>query len=147
MTTMTDATTERPRVPSRKKARRLRHALGALLAFVAFNAFGGGIYGLTGAPDVPTEWLEGSPFADYFVPSLVLVGAVGGSCLLGAIAAFARWPRAQLLAFAASAILLAWIAAQFAIIGLVSWLQPAIVVAALSIAALARALARGRPEG
>src|SRR6185503_7859661 len=40
----------------------LRGVLGGLLAFGALNAFAGGLYGMSGAPDVPREWLEGSPF-------------------------------------------------------------------------------------
>ena len=41
----------------------VRYSLGGLLTFGALNALGGGYYGLTGAVGVPTEWLEGSPFA------------------------------------------------------------------------------------
>ena len=67
----------------------LRYSLGGLLAFGALNAFGGGYYGLAGAAGVPTEWLEGSPFRDYFVPSLILLVVVGGSFLVAAIAVFA----------------------------------------------------------
>src|SRR5690242_15281521 len=47
----------------------VRYLLGALLAFGALNAFGGGYYGLSGADGIPTEWLQGSPFSDYLVPS------------------------------------------------------------------------------
>src|SRR4051812_27480018 len=49
-----------------------RWILGSLLLLVALNAFGGGYYGMAGAPNVPTEWLEGSPFTSYFLPSLIL---------------------------------------------------------------------------
>jgi len=68
----------------------VRYSLGGLLAFGALNALGGGYYGLTGAVGVPTEWLEGSPFAYYFVPSLILLVVVGGSFAVAAIAVFAR---------------------------------------------------------
>ncbi len=40
----------------------MRYALGALLAFAALNAFGGGYYAMSGAKDVPIDWLKGSPF-------------------------------------------------------------------------------------
>jgi hypothetical protein len=63
------------------------HRAGCLLAFGALNAFGGGWYGLSGARGVPTEWLRGSPFRDYSVPSLLLLVVVGGSFLIAAIAA------------------------------------------------------------
>jgi hypothetical protein len=57
-----------------------RYTLGGLLALVAVNAFGGGYYGLAGAEGIPREWLAGSPFHSYFVPSLFLLVVVGGSC-------------------------------------------------------------------
>ncbi len=49
-----------------------RYVLGSLLAFVAANAVGGGFYGVSGAEGVPIEWLRGSPFTTYLVPSLIL---------------------------------------------------------------------------
>lgn len=54
---------------------------------MALNAFGGGVYGMSGAQNVPREWLEGSPFDDYFVPALILFVGVGGSMSAAAIAA------------------------------------------------------------
>jgi hypothetical protein len=118
----------------------VRSALGALLAFGALNAFAGGCYGLSGARGVPTEWLQGSPFASYFVPSLILFAVVGGSFLGAAIAVFARWRVARLLAFGAGAVVLGWIAVQLVIIGYVSWMQPTTGVAGLLVLALARLL-------
>jgi peptidoglycan/LPS O-acetylase OafA/YrhL len=119
-----------------------RIALGLLLAVVALNAFGGGYYGLSGAPDIPTEWLAGSPFADYFIPSLILFAVVGGAHALAAIAVFAGWPSARRLALAAGAIVLGWLAVQIAIIGHVSWLQPATAIAGVVIVLLALGMAR-----
>jgi hypothetical protein len=40
-----------------------------LLPFGALNAFAGGYDGLSGVEGVPLEWLEGSLFTEYFVPS------------------------------------------------------------------------------
>jgi hypothetical protein len=51
----------------------IRTLLGALLTVGALNAFAGGYYGLSGAEGVPREWLAGSPFRDYFVPSVILL--------------------------------------------------------------------------
>jgi len=129
-----------------------RIGLGGLLAFGGINALGGGIYGLSGAKDIPLEWLAGSPFTSYFIPSLILVVVVGGSLLAAAIAVFARARIARLLAFGAGSILLGWIAVQVAIIGYVSWLQPAVTVAGLVVLALAWSLsgfqaAKKRPMG
>jgi hypothetical protein len=62
---------------------------------------------------------------------------VGGSFLAAAIAVFARWRIARLLAFGAGAIVLGWIAVQVAIIGYVSWMQPTTAIAGLLVLALA----------
>lgn len=118
----------------------LRPVLGALLAFVALNALGGGIYGLLGAKGIPKEWLEGSPFASYFVPSLVLLFVVGGSLLSATIALFTRSHYARRLVTGSGVVLLLWIGVQVAIIGYVSWMQPAMAASAVMILAMARRL-------
>jgi hypothetical protein len=114
----------------------VRYGLGALLAFAALNAVGGGYYGLSGANGIPREWLRGSPFSDYFVPSLVLMTVVGGSLLLAAIAVFARWRHDRWLATAAGVIVLGWVTVEVAIIGYVSWMQPATAAAGAMILVL-----------
>lgn len=123
----------------------IRWTLGLVLALLALNAFGGGYYGLAGAEGVPVEWLEGSPFHSYTVPSLFLFVVVGGSSLLAAVAVFARWRHGSTLALATAVIVLAWLAVQLAIIGYVSWMQPTTAVAACVIAALALRLRARRP--
>jgi hypothetical protein len=117
-----------------------RHLLGGLLAFGALNAFAGGYYGLAGARGVPVEWLAGSPFDDYTIPSLVLFVVVGGSFLLAAVAVFARARIARASALTAGAVVLAWIAVQMAIIGYVSWMQPATATAGAVVLLLAAQL-------
>ena len=124
------------------RTRALRFSLAGLLTVVALNAFGGGYYGMNGAQGVPTEWLAGSPFKDYFIPSSILFIVVGGSCLAGAIALFRNTRRAPRLALACGAVVLGWIGIQVAIIGLVSWLQHAIAIAGVLILGLAGALLR-----
>ncbi|MDH3458085.1 MAG: hypothetical protein OER90_14695 [Gemmatimonadota bacterium] len=114
-----------------------RYLLGGLLAFGALNAFGGGYYGLSGAEGIPVELLEGSPFRSYFVPSLVLIVAVGGSFLFASIAVFADLRIARFSALMSGAIVLAWIVVQLGIIGYVSWLQPTTAVGGLLILLLA----------
>ena len=111
----------------------IRYSLGGLLAFGGLNAFGGGYYGLSGAQGVPTEWLKGSPFPDYFVPSLILLVVVGGSFLMAAIAVFARLRIGRVTAVAAGLVVLGWLAAQLAIIGYVSWMQPTTAVAGVLV--------------
>jgi hypothetical protein len=120
----------------------VRYSLGGLLAFGALNALGGGYYGLTGAGGVPTEWLEGSPFADYFVPSLILLVVVGGSFAVAAIAVFARLRAARFAVFMAAFVVLGWLIVQIAIIGYVSWMQPATAIAGVLILILGLQLPR-----
>lgn len=110
-----------------------RWLLGALLAFGALNAFAGGYYGLSGAKGVPLKWLEGSMFADYSIPSLILFVVVGGSLLAAAIAVFAGWSTSRLLSSAAAAVLLVWITVQLQVIGYVSWMQPVTILAGFLI--------------
>ena len=115
----------------------IRYLLGALLAFIALNAFGGGIYAMTGAPGVPTEWLAGSPFDSYFLPGLVLFAFVGGTCTAASILIFAKQRNATVAALSASVIVTGWIATQLAIIGVVSWLQPVTLAAAVIVGVFA----------
>jgi len=120
----------------------VRYALGGLLAFGALNAFAGGYYGLSGATGVPVEWLHGSPFSDYSIPSLILFIVVGGSFLIAAISVIARARVARASALTAGAIVLIWIAVQLAILGYVSWMQPATVIGGVLILLLAWVLPR-----
>jgi hypothetical protein len=137
-------THDRPRVQSqvRERPEVIRYALGILLTFAALNAFGGGYYGMRGAKGIPTEWLLGSPFHSYFVPSLFLFVVVGGSFLVAAVAVHARWALAWVAAVAAGVIVLGWIAVQLAVIGCVSWMQPLVAVAGVVILRLGLVLGR-----
>jgi hypothetical protein len=121
-----------------------RWILGSVLLVVALNAFGGGYYGMAGAPNVPTEWLEGSPFTSYFIPSLILAVVVGGTFLTASIVVFARaaWRRAAV--FAAVVVAIGWLTVQLAIIGYVSWMQPATAIATAIVAVLGARLPRRR---
>jgi len=118
----------------------IRYILAALLALVALNAFAGGFYGMSGAEGVPIEWLSGTPFSDYFIPSLILFVVVGGSSLVAAIAVFLRLRFARLLALDAAATLFVWLAVQLVIIGYVSWMQPTTAMAGLLVLILTWAL-------
>ena len=82
----------------------IRYLLGALLAFGAINAFAGGYYGLSGAAGVPLEWLAGSAFTNYFIPSLILFVVVGGAFSFAAVAVFARFRLARVAALAAGTV-------------------------------------------
>jgi hypothetical protein len=110
--------------------------LAGLEIFIALNAVGGAVYGLGGAPSVPREWLAGSPFTSYRIPSLVLVIAVGGSMLLAAALRLAEVSIAPAVSLAAGVVFVAWILTQVAMIGYRMWLQPATFVAGLTVIAL-----------
>jgi hypothetical protein len=115
----------------------VRYTLGSLLILLAVNAFGGGYYALAGAKDIPTEWLKGSPFNDYFIPGLFLFIVIGGTALLSGIAVFRRHRLARKAALFSGIIVLLWIIIQVSIIGYVSWMQPATTIAAVAILLLA----------
>ena len=91
---------------------------------------------------MPIEWLGGTPFSDYFIPSLILIVAVGGSSLIAAIAVLLRLRFARLLAFDAVVTLFIWLAVQVAMIGYVSWMQPTTAMVGLLVLLLTWALPR-----
>ena len=122
----------------------IRYALAALLAFGTVNALGGGYYGVLGAKGVPTEWLKGSPFPDYFVPSLILLVIVGGVFMVATVAVFAGLRGARLAALTAGIVVLGWLAVQLAIIGYVSWMQPATAIAGVLVVVLGSLLPRSQ---
>ena len=113
-----------------------RFPLGILLLLVAINAFAGGYYGMAGAKNVPVEWLEGSPFHDYFIPSLILFSIVGGTSLAAGIMVLKQKQSAGKLALISSIVILSWLLVQILIIGYVSWMQPATAFAAVLILVL-----------
>lgn len=127
-----------------QSAGKLRHyILGSLLLLMAVNAFGGGYYAMSGAKDIPVEWLKGSPFPDYFFPGLFLFLVIGGSALIAAVAVFSRHRLARCAALFCGVTVLLWIIIQVIIIGYVSWMQPATAIAASLILLLALPLTRG----
>jgi len=69
---------------------------------------------------------------------------VGGSFLAAAVAVLAGLRFARATSFAAGAIVLVWIAAQVAIIGKVSWMQPVTAIGGLLVLALAWLLPKPR---
>jgi hypothetical protein len=122
-----------------------RSLLAGLQLFAALNALGGGLYALAGARDVPREWLEGTPFDDYTIPGiLLLVGA--GLMVVAATMVLLRARSAWVVSGGAGALLVIWIVVQVAMIGYVSWMQPASFAAGLAIIGLASVLPRSTRE-
>lgn len=130
--------------PALGRPPRARRVLIAMEAVMAVSAFGGAWYAIGGAPDVPTEWLRGTPFDDYVVPGVILGAVVGGSQVAAAVTA--RWRRrhARAASLGAAVVLLTWIVTQLAMIGYVSPLQPIVLAWALVTGVLA--LRSERPE-
>ncbi len=87
-----------------------------LHGFVALTATGGGLALATGIDPFPLAWLEGTPFASYLVPGLLLTIAVGGSATSASVLLARRHPDAWLAAALASALLTGWIAVEMAIL-------------------------------
>jgi uncharacterized membrane protein len=104
--------------------RQTEKAVATLAGVTAVSAIGGSIYGLRGAPTAPREWLQGSPFDDYTGPSLILGIGVGGSSLAASVTAWRGQAAASWASVVAGIALSGWIAAQVAIIGPRSFLQP-----------------------
>lgn len=121
---------------------RTHNTLSILLAVMAIGCFAGGYYGMSGAANLPVEWLAGSPFHDYFTPSLFLFAVVGGVSLTASGLIYKRHRWAQPAGYIAGLLLLAWIAAQVAIIGYQSWMQPAIAISGIFVILLTAQLPR-----
>lgn len=115
-------------------------ALLGLELTTGIGALAGAWYGLSGAPEVPVEWLDGTPFRDYRIPSVILGAAVGGSMLAAAGSVLRRGSRRRTCSVAAGVVLVGWIGTQVAMIGWRSPLQPAYLGVGIATFALARRL-------
>lgn len=113
----------------------VRFIIAALLLLIGLNALAGGYYGISGAPGVPLEWLDGSPFSSYFVPGLVLFSIVGIGCVTSGILLFFKRKSAYLPGVLSGVILIVWIVTQLIVIGYVSFLQPLVFIIGLIIIA------------
>jgi hypothetical protein len=103
-----------------------RIALILLTLFVTAGAAFGGISLVAGADlGMDAALLEGTPFASYVVPGYILLIAVGGANLIAGILLLIEHEQAPSFAFLAGAVLTVWIAVQVAMIGMMSFLQPA----------------------
>jgi hypothetical protein len=129
--------------PSRTPLSASTRALLALELFVAFWAFAGGIGMMGGGLDLPSDWLDGTPFSNYFFPGLILFVVVGGSMLAASLAVWSRNLFAGPASLAVGSILLIWIIVQVAMIGYRSWMQPTFFAFGLAVVALARPLVAG----
>ncbi len=118
-------------------------ALLTLELFVTFWAFAGGIGVMGGGLDLPSDWLDGTPFSSYFFPGLILFVVVGGSMLAASLAVWSRNLFAGPASLAVGSILLIWITVQVVLIGYRSWMQPTFFAFGLAVVALAIPLFAG----
>lgn len=97
------------------------YALVGVLAFQGLSGLAGG-YGLIVDPSgravgIPAAWLQGSPFADYLVPGVVLFTLLGIGPLIVIYGLWTRrawsWTASLLVALA----LVVWLGVEIAVIG------------------------------
>src|ERR671930_2326899 len=87
-----------------------RWVVAAVAGIVAVGAIFGG-YGLLSDAEglgVKSEWLDGSPFADYRIPGIILLVFIGGGMLLTALLALRRSRFAGVAALAMGIVLVIW---------------------------------------
>jgi hypothetical protein len=111
------------------------------LGLLGLGALAGGI-ALGSRPDgsvmhFDVEILAGSPFADFFVPALILGGLFGIGSFVVAAMGLRRARIAPFLAFAIGCAQMIWIVVELAIIGEFSFLHPMFFGVGLVIAAAA----------
>lgn len=92
----------------------------ALLVVAWFNLVSAmaGMIGLTvgGGMGLPLGWLDGTPFATYFWPGIILGVVVGGMQVLAVIAQYRRYALASGLQAAAGLVMMIWIFVELAML-------------------------------
>lgn len=102
----------------------VRIAVVVVNLFAAISAFAGAIGLVVGYMNIPLSVLQTTPFADFTIPALLLGIVVGGSALVAAVIVLFGPQRVDALAaLAAGCIMVGWMAVEFAMIGLGSWVQ------------------------
>lgn len=96
-------------------------AAAALEVFLSVGALAGGGALMLGPRGeiipLPVSALRASPFDTYFVPGLILFGALGLGSLAAAVLVWLRHPLAPLAASVVGIALLIWLAVEIAIVG------------------------------
>ncbi|WP_205814208.1 hypothetical protein [Microbacterium sp. K24] len=100
-----------------------RNVLFVILCFGAVSALAGGILGVVAnGAGVPLAHLDGTPFASYLIPGLILGVVVGGTQGAAAFLSHRRLPWGLLAAAVAGFGMTIWIFVEVAVVGY-SWLQ------------------------
>ena len=94
-----------------------RVAIVLLGVLIAVSGFGGAVGLVGGGLQFPLAWLEGTPFASYTLPGLILGVVVGGSALIAALLVLGRHPLGVLAAVGAGLIQVGWIVGEVILVG------------------------------
>jgi len=111
------------------KTRRIEIILGIILTVVAVGAIPAGL-AMVLKPDgsimhLPIDILQGSPFKDFLIPGLYLLGVNGLAGLAVAIICFVHSRYSAIIGMVLGICLVLWIIVQLLTTGLISWMQPA----------------------
>lgn len=121
----------------------VRIAVVGVDLFEAVSATVGAVGLLVGFMQIPVSVLNGTPFADFTVPALILGLVVGGSALVAAaIAVFGPRQMDALASAAAGCVTVGWLTVEIAMIGLGSWAQVAYLLVGLVMIGLSGLLWR-----
>lgn len=127
-----------PRLTSRQRPRR---TLLALLLLTALPAVGMGVAMIVrpiGVAGLELTLLDGTPFASFRIPGVLLALLIGGSQTAAAVLLWREHPLAPRAVGAAALLLAAWIAGQALLLRGNHWMQATyFVVAALELLILA----------
>ena len=104
--------------------KRIRITVVAADLFEAASATVGALGLVVGFMNIPISVLNGTPFADFTVPALLLGIVVGGSALVaGIIAVLGIFQLDALSSAAAGCITVSWLTIEVGMIGVGSWAQ------------------------
>ncbi|RSM38142.1 hypothetical protein DMA12_34245 [Amycolatopsis balhimycina DSM 5908] len=125
------------------RTRATMRLLAVFETLFAASAVYGGIALIAGAPGftMPVEWLAPLGLTSWVLPGIALALVVGGTFAGASVFAWRGDSRAPGTALAACAVLTAWLAIQFGVIGVrapVQWMTAGLVVVLLGLALLAR---------
>lgn len=103
------------------------YLLVVLQAFIGFTAIAGGFRLVTnpnGIPDFPLEWLNNSPFSNYFIPGLVLLIVIGFGNVMAGTVSFLRKRYSGSVAALFGIFLVFYMTIEIWFVGLRNVLQP-----------------------
>lgn len=127
----------------------IRRAVTMLCLFTGLTALAGGLELTTWRDGAgwlpPLSVLERTPFADFFVPGVLLFSFVGLTNLLAAVLEGRRSRWGELAAMVAGVAIVAWIVSEMALLGTASLLEVVyLVIGAVTVAGAAWLFARRR---